>query len=264
MQRLGFRVVRVAAAGGASGESVANAWNIAPAPNWVFVADSMDYRVAASAASMAASAGNGGRSVVLLNTGWSLPSTLKAFFNRSNPGSTNVVVIGNHSIYAMEHTPLNQAWRFWTLGGTDAEYLSYNMARFWWGSPNVTTLANSSDWRSGFAGASVNAGYGPLLWTSATGLDPVDKLYLQQESAGSSDVQIFGYGWPTATVNGIEGAIGATPAWATLMQDPNGTVPSGATAHTAGVTGGLAAHSPAAAAPHGAGAGAALHTSSAG
>ncbi|RAG83599.1 hypothetical protein DN069_21305 [Streptacidiphilus pinicola] len=264
VQRLGFRVVRVAASGGASGQSVANAWNISHAPNWVFVADNMDYRVAASAAAMASAAGNGGRMVVLLNTGWSLPSTLTGFFNRSNPGSTNVVVIGNHSIYAMEHTPLNQAWRFWTLGGSDAEYLSFNMAKFWWGSPYVTTLANNSDWRSGFAGASVNAGYGPLLWTSSTGLDPVDKLYLQQESASTPDVQIFGYGWPTATVNGIEGAIGATPAWATLMQDPNGTVPSGATAHTAGVSGGFAAHSPAADAPHGPASGAVRHTGIAG
>ncbi|WP_042378604.1 TolB family protein [Streptacidiphilus melanogenes] len=252
VQRLGFKVVRVTASGGASGQSVASAWNIAHTPNWVFVADAQDYRVAASAASMAASAGYGGRSVVLLNTGWSLPSTLTGFFNRSNPTTTNVVAIGNHSIYAMEHTPLRQGsqWKFWTLTGSDPEYLSYDMAKFWWGSPYLTTLANTSDWRSGFAGASVNAGYGPLLWTSATGLDPVDKLYLQQESAGATNAQIFGTGWPTATVNAIAGALGATPSWTELMQDPNGTIPA-MTSKVAGLSG-PSAGSRGQEAPHGA------------
>jgi hypothetical protein len=144
-----------------------------------------------------------------------------------------VLVVGNRSIYAMEHTPLNRVWRFWTLGGTDPESLSYNLAKFWWGSPYLVTLASPADWRAGMAGASVNAGYGPLLWTSATRLDPIDRLYLAQEAAAVGDVQLFGSGWPTATVSVAGGAIAAGPSWARVLQDPNGTVSPLAATHTA-------------------------------
>ncbi|MEY9870894.1 putative cell wall-binding protein [Streptacidiphilus sp. MAP12-33] len=233
VQRLGYRVARIASAGGAAGQSVGTAWNVAHVPTQVVVADAQDYRVAASAATMAASAGGGGRTVVLLNTGYSLPSSLTAFFNGLNPKSTAVTVVGNRSIYAMEHSRTRQAWQFWIVPGADAEYLSVNMAKFWWGAPAVTTLANTSDWRSGFAGGSVNAGYGPLLWTSATGLDPVDHSYIAQEAASVGNVQLFGTGWPMATVNGIDAALASTPSWAQLVQNPNGTSPASAAAHAA-------------------------------
>jgi hypothetical protein len=75
VQRLGYHVVRVSGSG-VSGQSAASARTVTSRPNWIVVADAQDYRTAASAAAVAATGGRGGRTVVLLNTGWQLPSTL--------------------------------------------------------------------------------------------------------------------------------------------------------------------------------------------
>ncbi|SEK73178.1 cell wall-binding repeat-containing protein [Streptacidiphilus jiangxiensis] len=228
VQRLGYRVVRVAG-NGLTAQSVASARALTTRPNWVVVADAQDYRLSATAASVAASGGYKGSSVVLLNTATRLPSTLTSYFNGLNPNTTRVLVVGSRSVYAMEHTPLRQQWHFWAFGGTDPEALSTQLATFWYGAPYLATLANTSDWRSGMAGAAVNAGYGPLLWTSATGLDAVDRSYLSKESAAIGEVQIFGTGWPNTTVNAVRSAIAADPSWTSVDLDVNG-VPAPLTA----------------------------------
>ncbi|WP_370091604.1 TolB family protein [Streptacidiphilus sp. MAP12-20] len=63
VQALGLRVVRVGGSG-ATGQSVTTARTLTATPTWVVLADSLDYRVPASAATLAASAGYHGRIVV--------------------------------------------------------------------------------------------------------------------------------------------------------------------------------------------------------
>jgi hypothetical protein len=189
----------------------------------------------ASASALAASAGYHGRIVVLLNSTWSLPAPVAAYLNALSPSRTGLLAVGGRNTYVLQHTTaLHQSWRFWGFAGADPEAISVNLARFWWGSPYVVTVATTADWRDGMAGAAVNAGYGPLLWSSPQVLDSVDWGYLTAESAGVNDVQTFGSGFAARTYTLIGEAISTGPGGTQLLQDPNGVpAPGTAGAHTA-------------------------------
>lgn len=224
VQALGLHVVRIGASG-SSAESVATARAITATPSWIIVADSQDYREAAAAASAVGAGGYKGRIVLLLNSTWNLPPVLANYLNGLNPTRQGVTVVGSRSVYAMEHTRLlRQMWRFWTVSGSDPEWVSAALASYWYGGNVEVTVGSSADWRSAMAGAAGTAPFGPLVWTSSTRLDAVDSAYLQKESASVWNVQTFGGGYTNATLAGIDNSVGAAPSWVVTRWDANGVL----------------------------------------
>ena len=240
VQALGYRPVRIAAPD-PSTTSVAAAKAITGTPTTVTVADDYDYRTTIGAASFAAAAGYKGRSVLLLNDGWGLPASIQSYLNSLNPKTTRLLAVGSRSFYALQHAPLKQVWHFYGWTGGNGETLTEDLDSYWWGGENVATVVNTSDWQDGAVGAAAAGGYGPLVWTSPSYLDPITSAFLQRESASVSEVLLYGSsGYPVNTIAEIKEAIGYGLGETAVYNYPNGRL-APAPAFRAAVNGGAAA-----------------------
>ena len=236
VQALGFSVVRISA-GDPTTESVDTAKYITNAPTWVTITDTMDYRTAIAAAAQAASSGYHGRTVVLVNNSWSLPSSIQAYLNSLNPSSTHVLTVGSRSTSGLSNAQLNKVWNFWYFNGSNGETLAEQLASFWWGGEREATLANNSNWQDSAVGAADAGTYGPLLWTSTQYLSPDTVSFLNHEAASISNVQMFGTdGIPVNTVTETRAAISYNASGTQIYYDPNGLQPAFAPAFHAAVS----------------------------
>jgi hypothetical protein len=188
---LGYTALRMDGADLAS-VSARVATQITKKPDWVFVADGMDYHDPVSASTAAGSLGYHGLGVVLLVKGTTIPAAVQTYLNSLNPATTGLVSVGANARTALENTALDQQWEFNDVSGSSSEQTAVNLANFWWTSPNIATVEDTASWQDAVAGNAVTAIYGPTLWSSASALSTQTSAYLTTESASVQEVATFG------------------------------------------------------------------------
>ncbi|SEG42135.1 WD40-like Beta Propeller Repeat [Actinacidiphila yanglinensis] len=224
---LGYTALRMDGADLAS-VSARVATQITKKPDWVFVADGMDYHDPVSAATAAGSLGYKGLGVVLLVKGTTIPTAVKTYLNSLNPATTGLVTVGANARTAMENTPLAQQWEFYDISGSSYEQTAVNLANFWWAGPNVATVDESSVWSNSVVGNAVTAIYGPALWSTAASLSTTTAGYLTKESASVQEVVTFGGNaqYSVAQRTALGNAIGISSTQLSTMWWAGGVLPA--------------------------------------
>ncbi|MCC5477058.1 cell wall-binding repeat-containing protein [Streptomyces barringtoniae] len=244
VQALGYKPLRLDAPD-LSSLSARVARQISATPSWIFVADGNDYHDPIAASTAAGALGYHGTGVVLLTNGKTVLTSVKNYLNALNPKTTNMVTVGYNATQAMEHTPLNKVWSFWTIGGKAHEDVAANLARFWWSAPTQAVVEDTWTWQNAVAGGAATATYGPMLWSAESSLSAPASNYLNQEAASVWVVQTFGgnASYPAANRTAIASAIAASSAWTTTHWVANGELPATAAARSTFASAGSAADS---------------------
>ncbi|WP_329367616.1 cell wall-binding repeat-containing protein [Streptomyces sp. NBC_00669] len=224
---LGYTALRMDGADLAS-VSARTATQITKKPDWVFVADGMDYHDPVSASTAAGALGFHGLGVVLLVKGTTIPAAVKTYLNSLDPDTTGLVSVGANARTALENTPLADQWQFYDVSGTSYEQTAVNLANFWWTAPNIATVDGGSTWSNAVTGNAVTAIYGPTLWSGADALSSLTSGYLTKESASVQEVATFGGNdaYAPAARAGIGDAIGISSAQLTTVWWAGGAAPA--------------------------------------
>ncbi|WP_435127832.1 TolB family protein [Actinacidiphila sp. bgisy144] len=231
---LGYTALRMDGADLAS-VSARTAVQITKKPDWVFVADGMDYHDPVAASTAAGALGYRGLGVVLLTKGTTIPAAVKTYLNSLDPDTTGLVSVGANARTALENTPLAAQWQFYDVSGSSYEQTAVNLAQFWWTSPNVATVDGGSTWSNAVTGNAVTATYGPALWSAADSLSPLTAGYLTKESASIQEVVAFGGNdsYAPAARTSIGNAVAISSAQLTTVWWAGGAAPAAASAKTA-------------------------------
>ncbi|WP_328465918.1 hypothetical protein [Streptomyces sp. NBC_00448] len=234
---LGYTALRMDGADLAS-VSARTATQITKKPDWVFVADGMDYHDPVSASTAAGALGYHGLGVVLLVKGTTIPAAVKTYLDSLDPDTTGLVSVGANARTALENTPLAEQWQFYDVSGTSYEQTAVNLANFWWTAPNIATVDGGSTWSNAVTGNAVTAVYGPTLWSGADALSSLTSGYLTKESASIQEVATFGGNdaYAPAARAGIGDAIGISSAQLTTVWWAGGAAPAAAAGGTSSKT----------------------------
>jgi hypothetical protein len=208
--------------------SARTATQITHTPDWVFVADGMDYHDPIAAASAAGALGYKGLGVVLLTKGTTIPSSVQNYLNSLDPNTTNLVSVGANARTALENTALAKPWQFYDVSGSSNEQTAVNLAEFWWSAPNAATVQDTWTWQNAVTGNAVTATYGPVLWSTVDVLSDQSKAYLTTESASVQEVATFGGNDAYSPTNrsDIGNAIGIDSAHMTTLWWAGGVLPA--------------------------------------
>lgn len=191
---LGFTPKRLAGTSRYS-TSVAVAKSITSAPLNVFLATGTDYHSALAAASAAGGQGRSGRSVVVLNDGNKLTSSVKAYLNSLDPRETYIIPVGGSAKYALTHTSFSNwpsTYTYYPITASTHEGTAAALARFWWRGPSNAALASVDSWRGGTTAAAAMNIFGPLLWTRVDTLSTDTRSYLVKGAANVNYLAVFG------------------------------------------------------------------------
>ncbi|KUL24085.1 cell wall-binding repeat-containing protein [Streptomyces regalis] len=191
---LGFTPKRLAGTSRYS-TSVAVAKSMTSAPENVFLATGTDYHSALAAASAAGGQGRTGKSVVVLNNGNQLTSSVKSYLNSLDPRVARIIPVGGSAKYALTHTTFSNwpsSYTYYPIVASTHEATAATLARFWWRGPGNAALASVDSWRGGTTAAAAMNVYGPLLWTRVDALSTDTRSYLVRGAANVNYLAVFG------------------------------------------------------------------------
>ncbi|WP_328553927.1 cell wall-binding repeat-containing protein [Streptomyces sp. NBC_00358] len=241
---LGFTPKRLAGTSRYS-TSVAVAKSITSAPDYVFIATGTDYHSALAAASAAGANGTSGKTVVVLNDGNTLTSSVKAYLNSLDPRDTYMIPVGGSAKYALTHTSFSHwpsSYTYYPIVASTNAGNAALLARFWWGGPGSVALASTDSWRGGTSAAAAMNVFGPMLWTDVATLSSETKSYLVQGAANINGVAVFGGTGSVSTtaLNSAGAAVSASSSQWTYTPYYNGLMPTATSFSSTGSAGSVA------------------------
>jgi hypothetical protein len=231
---LGYKVTRLGSSETRFATSVSVAKTITSAPKYVFLATGEDYHSILEAEAAAGSDGSDSTAVALMTDNSTMTESVYTYLNTLNPDKTAIITVGTSSQTALLNAYKNKHltkwpsdWGYYPVTASTNVGTSVNLAKLWWSSPAVTTVASGTSWKDGVAAYSSMAFYGPVMWATTASLDSPVKTYLLDESASLEGAVVFGGtgSISTATADAIGDATVVPGNW-TLVDYLNGDAPT--------------------------------------